>query len=473
MSAGQLPSLSLRDLSGGMVSFASDALLPANVSRQTINLNFDILGKASQRYGTTQLGSTVESGKTCTGLYQFINAAGTINSLLVGFNTSVYAYNGTTYTRVRSGLDGTPVRFTALLDNVFMVGGGGSTMTSAGNSAFSAGSLVTSAPSGNFIESFKQRIYIAGNTTNPDRLFFSTIASTAGSITWNTSTQYLDVNPQDGNNITALKKISNLLLIFKKYTMYRWNGSATDAENVVDIGTTSQESVVQAKGLVYFFSSSPLGIFMTDGSYPQEISRPVHDWLLNMSSSFYGSTVSLADDDHAYFHIGDVTKDGRSYSNVYLVFTISSKNWTVYSMADSFRRMGRYVTTSGNVTFVGGDTSGRVQTLFSGTTDNTTPIYWEYETKQFDFDSRATMKSMSSAALFLTNGAGCFLAVKGDAFPYQTVGEATGPINYFKGFDVQGNFMSLKAFGTNRNTPITLEGFEVVDVRSLGYQSKN
>ncbi|MDE2104916.1 MAG: hypothetical protein KGL39_47200 [Patescibacteria group bacterium] len=467
----RLKNVQIRDLSGGMVSNVADVLIPQNVCKQSINFHYDNLGNATQRYGTTLLGSTVASG-TCTGLFQFINEANTLNRLVAGFGAHAYSYDGTNWSSVASGLDGTPIRMVSFLDNVIMTGGGSAPMAWNGGGNFSTSSpLLTNAPSGKYVETFLNRIYIAGSASNPHRLWYTTVASLDGTVAWDQSLQYLDVNPEDTNIITGLIKIANLLLIFKKFTMYRWDGSSTDAEIVNDIGSPSQESIKKAKGMVFFFSQDPLGIYVTSGGYPQEISRAVADWLKGMDASFYSSVSAASDDDHYYCSIGNVTKDGRTYSNVWLVYTISSQNWSVYTLGSSFRAMNRYINTSGNVTMVGGDTSGNVQTLLSGTTDNGTPIEYEYQSRQWEFDSRATTKTINKMAAFVQNGAGSTVSLSVDSGPFKPVGEITGPVTIFKSTQTTGHYISVKISGQNRQTPVVLSGFEFIEMNTQGYIS--
>lgn len=467
--ATPLRGLQIRDLSGGMISNAADILLPQNVAKQSINFNYDTLGRVTQRNGTTQLGATVESGRTGTGLFSYIDSAGTTNRLIAGFNASAYAYNGSVWSLVRGSLDGTKIRMTAFADTVFMVGGGAATETWTGSGSFAAGGLASGAPSGKFIDSFKERVYIAGSPDNPDRLFRSSVISSAGLITWDTSSTgpWVDINPDDNNNITGLNKTADVLLIAKERALYRWNGSSLGF--IANVGTPSQESMVNVKSIVFFFSSSPLGIFASDGGIPIEISQPVHDWLQGIDSEFYVNVSAVGDANHVYFNIGSVTKDGRTYANVQLVYTLSSRNWYVNTFADDFRVMATYISSSDAVTIVGADTDGMVQTIFSGTTDNGTPITYEYQTKELEFDSRSTTKHIEELVAFVKNGAGGVVAVSADGGPFKPAGQVTRQVTFMGDLNFQGHYFSLKFLGSNTKTPVIFEGFEVTKVTSLGH----
>ena len=95
-----LPNVSIRDLSQGMVSNAYAALLPDNVCYRSINLNFDKLGGAQTRLGTTMLGAAVSPAQPCQGLGQLFNSSGSLNFAVAAFNGTNYAWDGATWTGI-------------------------------------------------------------------------------------------------------------------------------------------------------------------------------------------------------------------------------------------------------------------------------------------------------------------------------------------------------------------------------------
>src|SRR3990167_2228188 len=104
--------------------------------------------------------------------------------------TAAYYLSGGVWAAKRSGLTtGKKARFTTFLDFVWMVNntqataiwdGSGSDFITTGNAA--------SAPIGTFIENFRARVWIAGSTTYPDRVWFSSLPSkvTTPIVTWDT-----------------------------------------------------------------------------------------------------------------------------------------------------------------------------------------------------------------------------------------------------------------------------------------------
>lgn len=470
---------SLRDFSAGQVNEVVDALLPTNAMRLILNMDTDVLGGLRVRKGTTAIGNKITDNKVCLGLYNFRDSgSGTYNRQLAVFNNAgdtnaVLSYNNAgTWTAVGGGSSFTAskkLRFETFLDYTFMVSSAflepkswnGDTATDLGTTH------LMGAPSGQFINVFKSRLYIAGTSANPDRLYFSTIPDISGNITWDTTNNYLDVNPSDGMNITGLVNTGTLMLIFKERAMYRWNGSATDANLVVDVGTTSNESLATRNGAVFFFN--PYGIYITDGGYPVRISRPIERFIKGMSASFYGDVVGVCDDDHYYCSIGDTTVDGVTYTNVVLVYTISTKTWTVRSYPERIRAFANFIGTSGEYGVMCGNDDGDVQEFNAGSTDDGTAIQYRVKTKKLDFGAYSIEKSFSDVMSFGDGlvGAQTIVTVE-DGSPRPQSG---GLFKWFfreSASKYRGRYFIFELTGQSVDGQGVFEGWEILDLKPDG-----
>jgi len=397
------------NFNGGMVSEVSDVLTPDDVMRLILNMDADVLGTLRVRKGVTAIGNQVEDGKNCLGLFNFRDSgSGANNRQIAVFNNTgdvnaVTLYNnGGTWTAISGGSGfaaNAKHRFATFLDYVFMVNSSFVEPKSwNGDIATSWGTTnLSSAPAGQFLTVFNSRLHIGGTSANPDRLYFSSIQDD-GSITWDTTNDWLDVNPADGMNMTAIANTGTLILIFKERAIYRWNGRATDANLVVDIGTTSQESVATRNGRVYFFN--PYGIYVTDGGYPVRISKPIHRWIEAISPSYYDDVAGVTDEDHYYCSIGDATVDGAAYANVVLVFTFSTQTWAVRTYAEQPRVFANYIDSSGNYRVMLGNDDGDVQDMDVGDDDAGSSVFYRVRTKKMDFGSLSYIKKFSDIFMF-------------------------------------------------------------------------
>lgn len=471
MKPKEFNNLPMRDVSGGMMSAVEDTYIPDAACRLSLGFRYDHIGRAKQREGYTKLGGLV-SATTSDGLTGFVNAAGTLNRVVTAYGGTNYAYDGSAWYNIGGGMvSGTRVRYASMLDRVFRVGGGADTKSWNGQTASTFDTTqLSGAPNGSLIQSFKSKLYIAGNSTYPDRLFFSTIPDVSGNIDWAQSTQYLDVNPADGDNITALMKTGTQMLIFKKDFIYRWNGTSTDAEPVINVGTISQETVANCNGMIIFFH--PKGVFMTDGGIPVEISRPINNFIEAIPASNYSSMCAYADKDRFGLFCGDVTVDGRVFSNLVLEYDVNIKAWQPHVLAHSFRVFAT-VHDSAGAEFIAGAKSSYVESMFSGNTDDGEPIVFERETRRMDFDGLYTQKRLNDFSFYLSGAPGSLFEglphnENGDKLDPVTIGSSQEGQVIVKGKDVRGNKISFKISGTNRGTPAEWRGFDILAGRSMG-----
>jgi len=232
----------------------AENLFPVDALLESLNFNFDTIGKMTLRKGSTQLGNTMASSDVL-GLYNFRDNSGTYSQIIAVNGTVVYYLSTGTWTSKRTGLSASKARFSTFLNYVFMVNSSDATAIWDGNpsNSFLTTGNASGAPTGKFIDNFRARIWIAGNSTYPDRLYFSSIptAVTTPIITWDTNVttgQWIDISPSDGENITALHRTKGTLLVFKNNHIYRvYSILQTDPDPQFNVGTYSQESVVETK----------------------------------------------------------------------------------------------------------------------------------------------------------------------------------------------------------------------------------
>jgi len=464
-----LPITPIRNFNSGLNTEVSNYLMPDTQVTEAINVHFDEIGNVTRRLGIATLGNQMTASNSILGLYNFISSDSSNNQVLAvcsdGANNNIYYLSGATWTQTL-GTDTVDLktRFATFLDRVVRVNGTDAVRAWSGTGAWesSGGPIdVADAPVGKFIETLKARLYIAGTSTYPDRLYFSSLPSSAGVISWTTASDYLDISPNDGDNITALKRYATHLLIFKKNYLYRWNGSAVEPDPIINVGTHSQESVVEGKGGVYFHH--PKGIFVYAGGYPKEISKPIDGWIRAISSANYADVNAATDSDHVYFFVGDVTKDSVAHTNMCLRFTISSQVWTVYSYVDEIKVGAQYVSGT-DVTQIVGGSDGYVYTLNSGNSDNGTAIEFSLVTKYFEFGSLAHEFIITEVAAYLKQGAGSFLKYQvDDSSEWKDIGQIKEYVNVFsKDVNISGKRARFKLMGMSITAPCVFEGLEVL-----------
>ena len=465
-----------KQLKSGLINFGAVAenVYPDDAVLESLNFNFDTIGKMTLRKGTTQLGNTM-AVSDLLGLYNFRDSgSGTYNQLLAVNGTVVYYLSGATWTSKRTGLTASKARFSTFLDYVFMVNGTDATVIWDGNpsNSFLTTGNALNAPTGKYIENFRARMWIAGNSTYPDRLYYSSIPSavTTPIITWDTNVttgQWIDISPSDGENITALHRTKGALLVFKNNHIYRvFSILQTDPDPQFNVGTYSQESVVETKNGVYFHH--PTGFYRYDGNVT-EVSRPIIDIVRAITLTNYSKVAGYleADGDHICWAVGDCTVNGVSYTNLVVRYTISTQVWTHYNFSSQFL-VGTSYNNGSNIITVVGDNGGKVFTTESGLTDNSSEIMYSIIHPMDDIDgSHATLKIVNKM-FFMHSG------MAGANINYQTpedilndfrkkVGQMKSSETGFSNLALKGRKIRIKISGFSKGEPCSYEGLQWIE----------
>lgn len=475
----KLPVSQLTDFSTGVIcdGAISESKRPVTSVVQAMNMHFDKIGCARTRLGTTLLGAQISDNNAIKGLYEFRDSgSGTNNRLVAVCNGTLSYLSSGTWTSKRTSLTAaSKARFTTFLDFLWMVNGTEATAIwdGASGTSFLTSGNAASAPTGKYIENFKGRVWISGNSSYPDRLYYSSLPSEEATpvVTWDTDVStgdWIDINPSDGENVTGFARDKNALLVFKNNHLYRvYSISDTETDAKINIGTYSQESIITAKNGIYFHH--PSGIYRYVNGNVQEISKPVSDYIDAIPSSYFDDVAGWSDSDHLYWCIGNVTVDGVAYTNVVLRFTISSETWTIYSYPNSFMVGSPYDDGSTLFTVVG-DEDGNVLKLNVGTTDNGSTIFYYLKTRPYTFDGLfSTRKSISSLSVIHKNGLAASLMYKVDDEYETSWHNAVGVVERIprpKTVDIKGNKIYFKFQGSTSGQPVEFDGIEIFEITS-------
>lgn len=393
------------DLSGGMNTKVSPLIIKDNESELILNYNLDKTGALQKRLGATLFLDTPVTQKTIYGMYQFNDSVGSnSNQVMVANNSGdtagiVYKNNGSGAWTSAGGTHAASVktRFATFLDYLFRVNGSNTVATTADLTSWGT----TNAPATiipTYIAVFQDRVYVANDARSspnnyPSRVYFSSLPSTAATpvITWTTGTDYFDVNPDDGDQITALENNGNRLLIFKNRSLYRWNFGQVEPDRLIGVGTQSQECVKTNFDLGITFFANQLGVYAYTGGRPKLISRKIQKWWDAIPLANFSLMAGEVDEEHYYVYLGDsLTVDQVVYRNVLAVYHIALNAWTIYALGSQnvasgpmqINFMCRYIISSEELIHFGGD-GGGVFELNKGTTDNTASIISQWLSKEY------------------------------------------------------------------------------------------
>lgn len=476
-----------RDFRRGRISktAVTDALIPNNSVSECLNVVFDeIIGGIRVRAGNsdykTVVGSPATYSNTPLGFIAFLLAAAT-KSIAVFKNTgnansTIYYWNGSTWAAsATTNLSGTAKNRFAVLNGSVFRANGTDAMTSSSDSGanwVTTNCITTNSVVPSLLIVFKNIMLASGYTGFRSRVYFSSVVDPNSSpfVTWNTDPDtgdWIDINPDDGGQITGFSDTSDVVLVFKQNAMYRLDviTKTTDTQNIYNIGAVSQEAIVKCLGLTYFYTG--FDFRRTDGTFPEEISRlGVADFFAAIadSSQVYTGTDGL----NVYVSIGTVTVNGRTYTNCVLKFSPRDESWSVHTYS---RRLGVGQIFSTSFLTMFQTYEGVIEQINTGNNDNAVAIPYLIETQDFEMGARSHTKQISDKIVVYTQygGEGSFLVKVNDGDFESCNMQLDDRVNVgIDNINFEGQFFTFMWRGEALNMRPIFEGIHLPNVSDLG-----
>lgn len=377
---------------------------------------------------------------------------------------------------------------------------------------------LTSAPTGSLIKQFQGKLYVSGNSTYPSRVYFSSLPNVSGVLdTWDTTNNYFDVAPDDGDFIVALERQGNILLIYKQKSIYTWAGNDTSLSLLSEgIGAVTQEAVTTFNGRTFFLSldrNSFVSLYIIDGGgVPQKL--PHNNWLNSYLPNVNNSADVLCWNDNKNFYVslgqGVVRKDfyytdgvhynsdGGSYM-LGLKYNPSLNNYDeIYLPGGNPKHATQLINDEGSyVTLIAGDAwndsanntrsvvlawHNKIGTKnYRDETHGSTsphPIQYFILTNELEFTSRARIKQLNKFAVFARgNYSDATVSLRTNGGEWVPLGTITDDITIFSP-EASGYYFEVKITGSTNdvdsltsNTGVFMfEGFSFFDVTIESYE---
>ncbi len=199
--------------------------------------------------------------------------------------------------------------------------------------------ITTYAPNGDYIELFYDRLWIAGNSNNPDRLYFSTAGQNGADIEdWTAPVEegeanmhggFIDVRSYDGSKIIGLKVVFNSLIIFKNKSAYKLYGSSPDNFEIAQVfssnGAIANNSIVTGNNGCFYLASD--GVYYYDGTNTNLISQKLSKTFSRLSKEYAGRANAIYYDNK---YILSMPIDGSTENNCVVIYDVNNKSWMTY-----------------------------------------------------------------------------------------------------------------------------------------------
>jgi hypothetical protein len=236
-----------------------------------------------------------------------------------------------------------------------------------------------SPPIAKYIRVHKNRMFLAGNPTNPSRLYFSELGDPEN---WPVL-YFIDIGKGDGDKITGFGVLLDNLVIFKTNSIWVLQGDSPSnfvLRKVVDgYGSVSQTSITNVKETLTAFTKD--GALFFDGVRSALASEKIEKTIKNLNKSYLSLASAVFFDNKLYIAVpeGDSMKN-----NLVLVFDTLRTAWTLYrgipvSEWVVWRKYNQ------DILLFGSSETGQVYEFGVGYSDDGNPIEAYFVTKHFDF----------------------------------------------------------------------------------------
>ncbi len=350
----------------------------------------------------------------------------------------------------------------------------GATRATVSFTAYTYQPAAGSPPTGKYIRVFNNYLFMAGNSTNTSRLYYSNLKDFE---TWGGG-DFIDINRQDGDPITALFLLGDYLYIGKEDSLWRleFTGDALFPwilNKMADVGVRSHWSVQGTSSIKLFLSED--GVYMMPvGGQPQKVSTPIEssDQLLGTDTSRWQYSQALYQPEHREYWL-HLTSDGGTQNDTFYIYDIAKQAWSTW-IGISMNSLGQVESTANRWTPFGGDASGNVYELDSGTSDNSAAIDMIVQSKGYDFGSAAMEKQLRQAILTFSKDSvwSCTVSHRTDfnAWIDQTVlstdDESSGTGLFKRRIqltnDTVGHYFELKIRNNQADKALTIYGWSLM-----------
>jgi len=391
-----------------------------------------------------------------------------------------------TWTSRRSGLaEVSKPRFSQFLNYIWMVNGnkaiGGDPVATSDGGAFGNDLVPDEFPPGDFIHAgFEGRVWVVDKTASI--VYYTDIIQFTPpdvySLTFDINVNFItSVSPQTGESFTALHRVPRALLLFTQNNIFRIYGATSlDAYPAYNVGTFSQESIIETKTGIFFHHSS--GFYQFDyGSQPVEISRKIIDFVKAIPRSYYGDVKGVYDGfDTVQWYVGPVTVEGVVFSNCALRYTISTQVWTIYDYKNN--NITAEILYDNGVTqaHLIGTVAGKIGALDTGKTDFGEPFYYEYIDRWRSFtDMYYKTKALNGVNLYSENAAGANISYQiqksgPNAWKHlATVDERNNALFPTEGTD-DFDVLRLRVAGNTKGEQVVIHGMEIPSLTIKGQE---
>lgn len=348
-----------------------------------------------KRSGYTMVGDDVGS-KRGLGLAAFENAAGTKRLVAcwndaTDTNSKLYEWTGAgNWALVTDGgtlTQNTDINFEMADNSLYTFNAVDGSLKYDGSTAAAAAAV----PVSKYGKWFHNYMFCAGNTTTPNRLYWSNVDDPD---TWG-GADYIDVNPNDGDVITGLHVLGDELVVMKRNRIWVLTGftsagfAVTDlAERITGHGGVSHRSMANIGNDMLFLSfvgdiphvrslqRTRYAVNVAGGT----ISEDIVGTLDGLNTTQLARAASIFDGRRLYMGIANASD---TYNSLVLIYDTVNKGYTRWTGLNPAAWCTSTIGGSADIYFQEGSADSKVYKIDTSTSDNGAAIDFNYITRAF------------------------------------------------------------------------------------------
>lgn len=428
-----MPLIEINSFHGGMNLSVNPLLLKPYEASLAKNVELSEIGTLKKATGYAllkALGTTpISEVKTLYSFYK-IESSGITRFLLAEWNNALYKYDFSTnsWVQIATGINTSePSTWITYRNLAIRFNRNDVPKKFDGNTLSNLGG---NPPQGKYAVVYKERVYVAGVAPNFSTLYWSDIGNPEA---WNPNSN-LDLNANDGDQITALAVLGDSLLVFKENSIWELQ---VDQQNVISfkrlfaqsIGTTSARSIANIHNVLYFYDRN--GVWAIFQKYPELISAKVQPFINAITNPY--NVVSWAWKNKYYLYVGDIQYQDRNFKNVVLVYDTVYNQWTFRTFAHKILTATDFIKADNTKTLYMGDNQNNVWEFDKGYQHGTEDIEVEYELPIFQPEDPFKRKIFKEVMIRLKDVAKTKISVSFsvDGSDFESLGEAENIYSVF------------------------------------------
>lgn len=241
------------------------------------------------------------------------------------------------------------------------------------------------------------RLFVAGDTDNPSRLYYSAGGSQIDDFSSGNGGGYIDVSKNDGDKLTAIYFYQNTIICFKSRSIWKFSFTSAGLPSLElvtnELGCISYRTVKIVNNALWFLS-------MKDGrasvnslgnvqNYFNALRTTEQSLKISGGSLLDSANVAQLQNACAFFFRNVygvcVAQGGSSTNNRVYPYDARFNAWLGYWDNINANCFFSYQDANGNEDlYYGSETTGYVVKMFTGTDDNGEAIEWKIQTKNYN-----------------------------------------------------------------------------------------